>query len=158
MRHFSGSKPGFCFFCCLPDSIRVERPKWLPGWPLKGKKSSSQRLPAAWPYYARLPSPKSAVFTWKSPDFSCLLPACLTFAAATCTSLACLPDLVLGYCQAGRKKNERRFLATNRPELLKTRNQLHTTRDRVETYRMKLEDSLLECPASLSQLSVSAAS
>jgi hypothetical protein len=49
--------------------------------------------------------PKTAVFTWKSPDFSCLLPACLTLAAAACASLACLPGLVLAYRQAERKKN-----------------------------------------------------
>jgi hypothetical protein len=79
---------------------------------LEWKKSPSRRLPA-WPY-ARLPWPKTAVFTWKSPDFSCLLPACLTLAAAACASLACLPGLVLAYRQAERKKIERRddFLPT----------------------------------------------
>ena len=49
-------------------------------------------------------------------------------------------------------------IATNRPELLKTRNQLHATRGRVESYRMKLGDSPLDSSASLLQLSVSAAS
>ena len=58
----------------------------------------SRRLPA-WPY-ARLPWPKTAVFTWKSPGFSCLLPACLALAAAACASLACLPGLVFDYRQA----------------------------------------------------------
>ena len=66
----------------------------------EGGNSPSRRLPS-WSY-ARLPWPKTVFFTWKSPGFSCLLPACLALAAAACTSLACLPGLILAYCQAGR--------------------------------------------------------
>ena len=49
-------------------------------------------------------------------------------------------------------------LTINCLEKMKFRNQLRATRDRVELYRMKLVDSPLDSPASLLQLSVSAAS
>ena len=49
-------------------------------------------------------------------------------------------------------------LSTNRVELLKTRNQLHATRGRVESHRIVPVDSPLDSPASLLQLSASAAS
>ena len=45
-----------------------------------------------------------------------------------------------------RRKRCSTILTTNRPELLKTRNQLHATRGRVKSYRMELGDSSLEMP------------
>ena len=88
-----------------------------------GNRPLSACLPGLTPY-ARLPWPKAAVFTWKSPDFSYLLPACLTLAAAACTSLACLPDLILEYRQAGRKKIERCFVLCRPRTLYRSRKTL----------------------------------
>ena len=57
-----------------------------------------------------------------------------------------------------QKKRNPGPLSINRVKVLLRRNQLRATRDRDEPYRTKLGASSLECPASLLQLSVSAAS
>ena len=88
LRHRAIRKCLAFLFFLLPVwqyASRTGKKRRLPGWPLKGEiRPLGVCLPDL-----RLPWPKTAVFTWKSPGFSCLLPACLALAAAAaCTSLA----------------------------------------------------------------------